>query len=109
MIEEPRTNIEVKMTIPSQTYMAAAQEIMTGYSTVVVDALNEIKESLMFDKKFQEEVKWEIKERINDAVKSAIKSAAQRVVWDMYCKNDMDIEKMVEQAILSTIKKEPAQ
>ena len=60
-MEEPRTNIEVRMTIPSQTYMAVAQEIMKGYSKVTSDALNEVKEALMFDRKFQDEVKNVIK------------------------------------------------
>ena len=106
MIEEPRANIEVRMTIPPQTYMAAAQQIMGQYCNVVEEAMIEIKKDLMFNKKFQEEVKWAIKDQIRDAVENAVKSAARRVVWDTFSKSDMDIEKMVEEAIMKTLKKE---
>ena len=104
-METPRTNIEVRMTIPSQTYMAAAQEIMEGYSKVTSDALNEVKEALLFDKNFQEEVKNVIKDTLQGAVENAIRSAARSVVWDLYGKNSIDIEEMVKNAILSTIRK----
>lgn len=104
-METPTTNIEVRMTIPSQTYMAAAQEIMDGYSKVTSDALNEVKEALLFDKKFQEEVKNVIKDTLQGAVENAIRSAARSVVWDLYGKNSIDIEEMVRNAILSTIRK----
>ena len=103
MIEEPRTNIEVRMTIPSQTYMAAAQEVMSNYTKIISDALQEVKEDLMFNKKFQEEVKEVIKNRIQDSVESAIKDAASSVIWDLYRNKDVDIRKMVEKAILSSI------
>ena len=103
MIEEPRTNIEVRMTIPSQTYMAAAQEVMSNYTKIISDALQEVKEDLMFNKKFQEEVKEVIKNRIQDSVESAIKDAASSVIWDLYRNKDLDIRKMVEKAILSSI------
>lgn len=103
MIEEPKTNIEVRLTIPSQTYMAAAQEVMSNYTQIISDALMEVKDKLMFDKKFQEEVKEVVKNRIQDSVESAIKSAASSVIWDLYRSKDMDIQKMVEKAILSTI------
>lgn len=104
-METPRTNIEVRMTIPSQTYMAAAQEIMEEYSKVTSDALNEVKKALLFDKKFQEEVKNVIKNTLQEAVENAIRSAARSVVWDLYGKNSIDIEEMVKEAILSTISK----
>lgn len=93
------------MTIPSQTYMAAAQEIMEGYSKVTSDALNEVKEALLFDGKFQEEVKDVIKNTLQEAVENAIRLAARSVVWDLYGKNSIDIEDMVKNAILSTIRK----
>lgn len=105
-MEEPRTNIEVRMTIPSQTYMAAAEEIMEGYSKVTSDALNEVKEALLFDRKFQEEVKNVIKNTLQEAVENAIRSAARSVVWDLYRNKSIDIEKMVKEAILSTISKQ---
>ena len=103
-MEQPRTNIEVRMTIPSQTYMAAAQEITEQYNNVILDALNETKESLMFDKKFQEEVKNEIKNQIRESVETAIKSAARNVVWDLYGGKEKEIKKMIENAILETRK-----
>ena len=93
------------MTIPSQTYMAAAQEIMEGYSKVTSDALNEVKEALLFDRKFQEEIKNVIKNTLQESVENAIRSAARSVVWDLYGKNSIDIENMVKEAILSTISK----
>lgn len=93
------------MTIPSQTYMAAAQEVMEQYSKVTSDALNEVKEALLFNETFQEEVKNVIKNTLQEAVENAIKSAAQSVVWDLYGKNSIDIEEMVRNAILSTIRK----
>jgi len=102
-IEEPMTNIEVKLTIPSQTYRAAAQEVMSSYSNIVVEALQEVKADLMFNEKFQEEVKSVIKDRIQDSVEAAVKAAANSVVWDLYRSKDMDIQKMVEKAILSSI------
>lgn len=105
-METPITNIDVKMTIPSQTYRAAAMEVMEQYSKVASDALNEVKEALLFDEKFQEEVKNVIKNTLQDAVENAIKSAARSVVWDLYGKNSIDIEKMVKEAILSTISKQ---
>ena len=104
-METPKTNIEVRMTIPSQTYMAAAQEIMEGYSKVTSDALNEVKEALLFDRKFQEEIKNVIKNTLQESVENAIRSAARSVVWDLYGKNSIDIENMVKEAILSTISK----
>ena len=99
-----KTNIEVRMTIPSQTYMACAQEIMGQYSDVVTEALMDIRKDLMFNKRFQEEVKNEVRKQIQESVENAIKSAARKVVWDMYCKNDVDIEKIVTDAILASKK-----
>jgi hypothetical protein len=104
-METPITNIDVKMTIPSQTYRAVAMEIMEQYSKVTSDALNEVKEALLFDEKFQEEVKNTIKRTLQEAVENAIRSAARSVVWDLYGKNSIDIEEMVKDAILSTIRK----
>lgn len=106
MIEEPRTSIEVRMNIPPQTYMACAQELMGRYSNVVSEALMEIRKDLMFNEKFQEEVRNAVKEQLRESVQNAIKSAAKRVVWDTFCDNDVNIEKMVTEAIMSTIKKE---
>ena len=102
-MEQPITNIQVAMSIPPQKYMAAAMEIMSQYGDVVQDALNDIKKGLMFDKKFQDEVKKEIKNQIRESVENAIKSAAKRVVWDLY--RDTDIEKMIENKILETVQK----
>ena len=104
-MEEPRTNIEVRMTIPSQTYYAAAQEIMSQYSSVISKALDEVKEDLMFNETFQEEVKKVIKSTLQESVENAIKSAARSTVWDLYGKNSIDIEDMVKNAILSSIRK----
>ncbi len=104
-MDVPTTNIEVRMTIPSQTYMAAAQEITQEYSRVTSEALNEVKTALMCNKTFQEEVKKVIKNTLQEAVENAIKSAARSVVWDLYAKNSIDIEEMVKDAILSSIRK----
>lgn len=105
MLEEPRTNIEVRMTIPSETYMAAAYEIMSQYSDVVKDALNDIKEKLMFDKSFQKEIKFAVQERLQNAVKDGIKRAAESVAWNIYLEHSKDIEKMVRDMILSDTQK----
>ena len=102
-MEEPRTNIEVRMTIPSQTYYAVAQEIMSQYSSVISKALEEVKENLMFNETFQEEVKNVIKSTLQESVENAIKSAARNIVWDLYGKNSIDIEEMVKNTILSCI------
>ena len=79
---------------------------MEGYSKVTSDALNEVKEALLFDRKFQEEVKNVIKNTLQEAVENAIRSAARSVVWDLYRNKSIDIEKMVKEAILSTISKQ---
>ena len=105
-MEEPITNIEVRMSIPPQTYLGMAQEIMGQYSNVVKEALEDIKNDLVFNKKFQEEVKSVVRSQMQDAVENAIKSAARRVVWDMYSEKNLDIEKMVTEAIYSTMKTE---
>ena len=47
-MEQPIANIQVTMSIPPQRYVAAAMEIMSQYSDVVQDALNDIKKDLMF-------------------------------------------------------------
>jgi Flp pilus assembly protein TadB len=104
-MNEPIANIQVTMSIPPQKYMAAAMEIMSQYGTVVEDALRDIKEDLMFNRKFQEEVKIAIKEQVRESVENAIKSAARRVVWDLYRNKDQDIEQMIENAILDVTKK----
>ena len=104
-METPTTNIDVRMTIPSQTYRATAMEIMEQYSKVTSDALNEVKEDLLFDEKFQDEIKNTIKSTLQEAVENAIRSAARSVVWDLYGENSIDIEEMVKNAILSTIRK----
>lgn len=103
-MNEPITNINVTMTIPAVKYQAAAMEIMQQYGDVVSQALEEIKSDLLFNEKFQEEVKRVIKNNIQDAVEKAIKNAATSFVWDLYGRKNIDIEKMVTDAILSTIK-----
>lgn len=100
-MEQPIANIQVTMSIPPQKYMAAAMEIMSQYSDVVQEALNDIKEDLMFNKKFQDEVKNEIKNQIRESLENAIKSAARSVVWDLY--RNKDIEQMIENKILETM------
>ena len=104
-MDEPIANIQVTMSIPPQKYMAAAMEIMSQYGTVVEDALQDIRKDLMFNEKFQEEVKNEIKNQVRESVENAIKSAARKVVWDLYCNKDADIEKMIENKILETMQK----
>ena len=101
MQEEPFTNINVTMTIPSQKYKAASMEIMAGYSNVVKEALDEVRDKLMTDETFKKEVKFAIKNQIRDAVEEAIKRAAERCVWELYRNMDADIDKLVRDAILS--------
>ena len=101
MQEGPMTNINVTMTIPSQKYVAASMEIMDGYSNVVKEALDEVRDKLMTDETFKKEVKLAIKNQIQDAVEKAIKNAAERCVWELYRDVDADIDKLVRDAILS--------
>ena len=100
-MEQPMTNINVTMTIPAQKYMAASMEIMAEYGDVVKEALAEVTEALKFDEKFKEEVKNAIKNQIRDTVEKSIKRAATEVVWKMYRDIDSDVERIVEDAILS--------
>lgn len=102
-MEQPIANIQVTMSIPPQKYMAAAMEIMSQYGDVVQDALNDIKQDLLFNKIFQEEVKNVIKEQVRETIENAIKSAARNVVWDLYRGKDRQIGEMIEKAILESI------
>ena len=102
-MEQPIANIQVTMSIPPQRYMAAAMEIMSQYGDVVQEALDDIRKDLLFNKKFQDEVKNAIKNQIRESMENAIKSAARNVVWDLY--HDTDIEQMIEDKILETMQK----
>ena len=104
-MQEPMTNINVTMTIPSQKYMAASMEIMAEYSNVVKEALDEVRDKLMTDETFKKEVKSAIKNQIQDTVEEAIKRAAERCVWELYRDVSDDVEKLVQDAILSGRKK----
>ena len=104
-MQEPMTNINVTMTIPSQKYMAASMEIMAEYGDVVKEALDEVKTKLITDEAFKKEVKSAIKVQIHEAVEKAIKHAAERCVWELYRDVDADIDKLVQDAILSGRKK----
>ena len=104
-MEQPIANIQVTMSIPPQKYMAAAMEIMSQYGDVVQEALNDITEDLIFNKKFQDEVKNEIKNQMKESMENAIKSAARSVVWDLYRAKETDIEQMIENKILETMQK----
>lgn len=104
-MEQPIANIQVTMSIPPQKYMAAAMEIMSQYGNVVQEALNDIREDLMFNKKFQDEVKNEIKNQMRESMENAIKSAARSVVWELYRAKETDIEQMIENKILETMQK----
>ena len=104
-MQEPMTNISVTMTIPSQKYMAASMEIMAEYGDVVKEALDEVKDKLMTDETFKKEVKSAIKTQIQEAVKEAIKNAAERCIWELYRDVNADVDKLVQDAILSGRKK----
>jgi hypothetical protein len=98
-MDNPLTNIVVTMTIPPVKYQAAAQEIMSQYGNVVQQALTEIREKLLLDKPFQEEVKNAIIGQLDDVVRKAVKSAAEKVVWDLFYSKDTDIRKLVANTI----------
>lgn len=102
-MEQPTSHIQVTMTIPPQKYMAASMEIMSQYGNVVEEALCDIKKDLMFNKTFQAEVKNVVKQEIQESVENAIKSAARQVVWDLFRNKSIDIEQMIENAILETV------
>lgn len=102
-MEQPTSHIQVTMTIPPQKYMAASMEIMSQYGNVVEEALGDIKKDLMFNKTFQAEIKNVIKHEIQESVENAIKSAARQVVWDLFRNKSIDIEQMIENAILETV------
>ena len=102
-MDTPIANITVTMTIPPQKYMAASMEIMSQYGNVVEEALREIKEDLMSNKQFQQEVKDVIRNKIQASVECAVKKAAEQIVWETFFRNDVSIEKIVKDAILSTI------
>lgn len=106
--EDPSARIEVRLSIPAANYMAVAQQLMSQYGVVVEDAMNEIKKDLMFNKKFQEEVKFAVKERLRDAVQEAIKEAAKRVVWETFVdvKTDRNIKKVIEDSIMDVLRKQ---
>lgn len=104
-MQEPMTNINVTMTIPPQKYIAASMEIMAEYGDVVKEALDEVRDKLMTDETFKKEVKSAIKNQIQDTVEEAIKRAAERCVWELYRDVSDDVEKLVQDAILSGRKK----
>ena len=106
--EDPSAHIEVRLNIPAVNYMAVAQQIMSQYGVVVEDAMNEIRKDLMFNEKFQEEVKCAVKERLHDAVQVAIKEAAKRVVWETFMdvKTDRNIQKVIEDSIMDVLRKQ---
>ena len=106
MIEDPKANIEVRLEIPASNYIAHARMIMSKYSEVVRNAMQEIQEDLMFNNAFQEEVKNAVKSRLYDAVQTAIKSAAERVVWQTFMdrKADKNIEKVISDSIMEALK-----
>jgi predicted transcriptional regulator len=103
-MEEPMTNINVTMTIPSQKYMAASMEVMDGYGDVVKEALEEVKERLATDERFKERVKSVVRDRLQDAVEKAVVQAAERCVRETYRNSEARIEKVVREAILSGMK-----
>ena len=106
--EDPSAHIEVRLSIPAANYMAVAQQIMSQYGVVVEDAMNEIRKDLMFNEKFQEEVKYAVKERLHDAVQVAIKEAAKRVVWETFMdvKTDRNIKKVIEDSIMDALREQ---
>ena len=104
-MQEPMTNISVTMTIPPQKYIAASMEIMAEYGDIVKEALNEVRAKLMTDETFKKEVKSAIKIQIQEAVENAIKHAAERCVWELYRDVSADVDKLVQDAILSGRKK----
>ena len=106
MIEDPKANIEVRLEIPASNYIAHARMIMSQYSEVVKNAMQEIQEDLMFNNAFQEEVKNAVKSRLYDAVQMAIKSAAEKVVWQTFMdrKADENIEKVISDSIMEALK-----